>query len=108
MLRTIEFTLRNKGYEVVKAMDGGEGINILNREKIDLLITDINMPYNSGLELLQHVREKLDYRIPVIVMSVISLEETKKHAWELGAVHYITKPFDPGTLIDKIKEITKE
>jgi DNA-binding response OmpR family regulator len=105
MIKTIELTLRKHGYEVIKAMDGGEGIQILNQEKVDLLISDINMPYNSGLELIQHINNKLDYKIPVIIMSVIKLEETKKHAKELGAVNYITKPFDPETLIDMIKEI---
>jgi two-component system response regulator VicR len=106
MLKTIEFSLRKHGYEVIKAMDGGEGIQILNREKVDLLITDINMPYNSGLELIQHIKNKLDNKIPVIIMSIINLEETKKHAKELGAVNYITKPFDPETLMNMITEIT--
>jgi DNA-binding response OmpR family regulator len=106
MLRTIEYTLRKNGYDVLKAMDGGEGIQILNREKVDMLITDINMPYNSGLELVQFIRNRINYSMPVIIMSVISLEETKKLAKELGAVHYITKPFDPETLIGIIKEYT--
>ena len=106
MLKTIEISLIKRGYEVLKAVDGGEGIRILDREKVDLLLTDINMPYNSGLELIQHIKNRLDYRVPVIIMSVINLEETKKLAKELGAVSYITKPFDPGLLIHMIEEFT--
>ena len=106
MLRTIEFTLKKHGYEVIKAIDGGQGIQILDHEKIDILITDINMPYNSGLELIQHIKKNLSYRIPVIIVSVINLEETKKHAKELGAVNYITKPFDPETLVEMVKNIS--
>ena len=106
MLRTIEFTLKKYGYEVIKAVDGGQGIQILNNEKIDILITDINMPYNSGLELIQHIKKNLSYPIPVIVVSVINLEETKRHAKELGAVNYITKPIDPETLVEMVKNIS--
>ena len=105
LLRTVEHTLQKHGYEVLKAMDGEEGIRILRQEKVDLLITDINMPYNSGLELIPYIRNKLSYRIPVIIMSIINLEDTKKHAKELGAVHYITKPFKPETLINLIRDI---
>ena len=105
LLKTVEHTLNKQGYEVLKALDGGEGIRILQQEKVDLLITDINMPYNSGLELIQYIRNKLSYKVPVIIMSIINLEDTKKHARELGAVHYITKPFKPETLISMIKDI---
>ena len=106
MLKTIEFTLKKNGYEVINAMDGDQGIQILDSQKIDILITDINMPYNSGLELIQHIKKHLNYRIPVIIVSGITLEETKQHAKELGAVNYVTKPFDPEILVDMIRDIS--
>ena len=105
MLKTITFTLKKQGYEVVEAMDGSQGIKALNDEDIDVLITDINMPYNNGLELIQHIKSNLGNRIPVIIVSGINLEETKQHAKELGAVNYVTKPFDPIILVDMIESL---
>ncbi|MBN1133047.1 MAG: response regulator [Bacteroidales bacterium] len=106
MLKTIEFTLRKHGYDVFNAVDGEQGIRILDSEKIDILITDINMPYNSGLELIQHVKTNFDHDIPVIIVSGINLEEIKQQAKKLGAVNYVTKPFDPEVLVEMIKKIS--
>lgn len=58
-LRSIEYSLKNAGYEVSKATDGDQGIRILGEEVIDMVITDINMPYTKGLELVRHVKSKL-------------------------------------------------
>jgi DNA-binding response OmpR family regulator len=107
MLKTITFTLRTQGFEVIEAVDGSQGIKALNEQDIDVLITDINMPYNNGLELIQHVKSNLGNRIPVIIVSGINLEETKQHAKELGAVNYVTKPFDPIILVDMIESLKK-
>ncbi|HDR68528.1 MAG TPA: response regulator [Bacteroidaceae bacterium] len=106
MLKTIEFTLRKYGYEVFNAVDGEKGIQILDSEKIDVLITDINMPYNSGLELIQHIKTNLNYTIPVIIVSGINLEVIKQQAKALGAVNYVTKPFDPEILVEMIKNVS--
>jgi len=54
-LKAIEFSLKKAGYEVFKAGDGSQGIRILGEEKIDLVVTDINMPYTKGLELIRHM-----------------------------------------------------
>ena len=54
-LRTIEFALKKAGYSVYKAENGDQGIRILAEEEIDMVITDINMPYTKGLELVRHI-----------------------------------------------------
>ena len=102
-LRTIEFSLKKAGYTVYKAGDGFQGIRILAEEKIDLVITDINMPYTKGLELIRHIKTQLDADIPVIVISGITNVETRTHAMELGAQGYITKPFDLNVMLDLVK-----
>ena len=107
-LRTVEFALKKAGYEVIKAEDGDQGIKILDDQKVDLVITDINMPYTKGLELVRHVNTKLEKKIPVVIISSISLKETKDHAIELGAEGYLTKPFDLKALIDMIKSLSTE
>lgn len=107
-LRTVEFALKRAGFEVEKAVDGDEGIRILDEQKIDVVISDINMPYTKGLELVLHVNEKFDKRIPVIIISSITNKETKDHALELGAKGYLTKPFDLDALVELITSLTPQ
>jgi two-component system chemotaxis response regulator CheY len=102
-LKTIEYTLVKAGYEVMQASDGEQGISILDTQQIDLLITDINMPFTKGLELVRYVNTQLPSKIPVIIISGINLKETKDHAKELGAKGYLTKPFDPNQLLDLVR-----
>lgn len=104
-LKTIEFTLKNEGYEVVRAEDGDQAVKMLNEEEIDLVITDINMPFTKGLEVVRYVNKNLDASIPVIIISIINLEETRQHAMELGAKGYLTKPFDPEVLLEMVQSI---
>jgi DNA-binding response OmpR family regulator len=105
-LKTLEFTLMNDGYEVLKAEDGDQAINMLHEQEIDLVITDINMPYTKGLEVLRYVNKNLGDSIPVIIISIINLEETREHALELGAKGFLTKPFDPKVLLQLVQSIT--
>jgi len=105
-LKTIEFSLKKAGYDVFKAGDGFQGIRILSEEKIDLVITDINMPYTKGLELIRHINTKMNAKIPVIVITGITNVETRTHAMELGAEGYLTKPFDPKVMLDMVKSLS--
>jgi len=104
-LRTMEYVLKNAGFEVVKAVDGEQGIRILNEELVDLVITDINMPYTKGLELVRHVNTNIEKKIPVIIVTGITLEETREHAIELGASGFLTKPLDLDVLVDTVKSL---
>lgn len=107
-LKTIAFTLVKSGYEVFQAVDGDKGIEILENETVDVVITDINMPFTKGLELVRYVNTKLETKIPVIIISGITLDETIEHAMELGAVGYLTKPFDPDVLLDMVRSAIKK
>jgi DNA-binding response OmpR family regulator len=106
--KAIELILRKAGYNVLNAADGFQGIKILEQEKIDLVITDINMPYTKGLELIRHVNTQMEKKIPVIVVTGITNEETRDHALELGAQGYLTKPFDPKVMLDLVKSLSEQ
>ena len=69
------------------------------------MITDINMPYTKGLELVRYVNTKLKRKVPVIIVSGITLDETKEHARELGAAGYLTKPFDPKVMLEMVRSL---
>ncbi len=105
-LKTIEFALKKAGYSVFKAEDGEQGIRVLAEEEIDLVITDINMPYTKGLELVRHINTNLETKIPVIVVTGITNKETKQHALELGAEGYITKPFDLDDMVALVRSVS--
>jgi DNA-binding response OmpR family regulator len=107
-LRTLEFSLKKNGHEVFKAEDGDQGIKVLIEEEIALVITDINMPYTKGLELVRYVNAKFEKRIPVIIISSITNQETKDHALELGAKGYLTKPFDLDVLVEMVNSFIPE
>jgi DNA-binding response OmpR family regulator len=104
-LRSIEYVLKNAGFDVVKANDGEQGIRILDEEEVDLVITDINMPYTKGLELVRHVNTDMEKKIPVIIVTGITLEETREHALELGASGFLTKPLDLDVLVETVKSL---
>lgn len=103
--RVLEASLQKMDFEVVLAKDGDEGITYIKENNVDLIITDINMPYNNGLELVEYVRKHFERKIPVIIVTNINLDDTRKHAMELGADAYITKPFDPGELRKAIESL---
>ena len=76
-----------------------------NEEMPDMIVTDIMMPYLSGLDVIRTVRKKyVEKYIPIIALSVVGLEKTILEALSLGADDFITKPFSPNELIIRIKK----
>ena len=90
----------------VDAESGKDAMEILNSDRIDLIISDWNMPNMTGLELLSDVRsdEKLKH-IPFIMLTGESSQEKVIEAYKAGITSYIVKPFPPDLLIEKIKAI---
>ncbi len=89
------FALRACGHIVIAARDGMEALEKLAKHKVDLVITDLNMPNMDGYELIQALREDNEYSdIPVIILSSLSNEEDIEHGLKIGANSYIIKPFD--------------
>ena len=95
--------LKEKGYAVHCQYDGLHVLDFLNKEKIDLIILDIMLPYRSGDIILSDVRKK--FTIPVIIISAKETTQNKIDLLRLGADDYITKPFDTELLLYKIKAI---
>ncbi len=106
LISMIRFKLtRDNLGEVVKAADGREAMAFLKENDFDLIITDINMPYHSGLELTVFVREELKKKTPIIVLSADGPEDTVLQALSLGANDFMTKPFSPADLGVRIKHL---
>lgn len=107
MLMAIEAKLKNEGFDVVGAQDGREALKILETTVPDLIITDILMPYTSGLELISIVKSGENKKIPIIVLSGLGQEDTVMEAFQLGADDFITKPFNPTELSVRVKRLMK-
>ena len=103
----IEAKLKNEGFEVIGAQDGREALKILETTTPDLIITDILMPYTSGLELISIVKSDPNKKLPIIVLSGLGQEDTVMEAFQLGADDFITKPFNPTELSVRVKRLMK-
>lgn len=96
MISTIEAL---EGFDIVEAANGFEALRLLPREKVDLVITDINMPDINGLELIRYIRNNANYlTIPLFIISTESSEKDLAKGLALGANEYLIKPFDPQQL----------
>jgi DNA-binding response OmpR family regulator len=93
--------LENEGYQVFKAFDGIEAIEIIDNQEIHLIIMDIMMPRMDGIRATMKIRE--DNKIPVIMLSAKSEDYDKILGLNIGADDYITKPFNPLELIARVK-----
>ena len=97
----IEIYLTQEGYHVLKAYDGMQAIQMLEREEIQLLIIDVMMPKLDGIRATLKIREKSS--IPIIILSAKSEDEDKILGLNIGADDYVTKPFNPLELTARVK-----
>lgn len=108
MLAALEKNLRDDGYDVIATTDGQEAIEKYHSQRPDLVITDIIMPYTSGLELIALVKSDPGQQVPVIVLSALGQEATVLEAFNLGADDFITKPFNPTELTLRVKRLLRK
>jgi DNA-binding response OmpR family regulator len=102
LLEAMAFKLKQEGYKVEKAEDGWEALSVVERNKIDLIISDIMMPNVSGLSLLSVLKEFNMERIPVIVISALDKADVIMSAIGLGAHDFIIKPINFDELCTRI------
>ncbi len=95
----------NEGYNVYEASDGFEALDIIKKEKIDVIVLDIMMPKLDGFSAYKEIKNIKN--IPTIILSARTEEYDKLLGFELGVDDYLTKPFSPKELIARIKAITK-
>lgn len=105
ILKALEFRLRRDGYDVIRATDGRDGLRIIESHEFDLLITDMMLPFNNGLEVVNKAKNVKGRSFPVIVLSNVGLENVVLDAFKLGADDYITKPFSPAELSVRVKRL---
>jgi two-component system, NtrC family, response regulator PilR len=103
MRELLAIVLRREGYEVLLAENGRAAIELLEREPVDILISDIKMPDLSGVDVLRAAK-KIDPDILGIMITAFASTETAVEAMRLGACDYLSKPFDIDLLKMKVRE----
>lgn len=103
----LKFKLEKEGYQLFIAVNGKEAIEIIEAHSPDIILTDIMMPFVSGLEVISHVRNKLEIQTPIIVFSSAGQEEMVIKAFNLGATDFMSKPFSPNELSIRIKRLMR-
>ncbi|GGK50390.1 MULTISPECIES: response regulator transcription factor [Flavobacteriaceae] len=101
----LKFRLQKEGYDIFIAKDGKQAIELIEEHNPELILTDIMMPYISGLEVISHVRNKLEMKVPIIVFSAAGQEEMVLKAFSLGANDFMGKPFSPNELVIRVKRL---
>ena len=108
MLMSLKSTLEIGGFKVDTAGDGEQAMTKLKAGlKPDLIITDINMPGMTGLEVIEKVRSKLRF-VPILALSAESAPSVRQEARELGATGWLVKPIRPDELVGVIKKLVLE
>jgi len=105
MRQVVSFALSAAGYEVMEASDGIEATTKLSG-RVDMMITDLNMPGMDGIELIRHVRTRSIHRhIPILMLTTESQPAKKEAAKTAGATCWMVKPFRPEQLLAVISRV---
>jgi two-component system, OmpR family, alkaline phosphatase synthesis response regulator PhoP len=106
IVHILDFSLGMEGYEVVTALDGEQALERVASEKPDLIVLDIMMPKLDGYEVCRAVKSNPATRtIPVILLSAKGRNVDQKMGFDVGADDYITKPFSPRKLVERINQL---
>lgn len=101
----VSISLKVNGYEIIQVADGMEALEVLPSERIDLVITDLNMPNIDGFELIKTIRSNEDYKeIPIIILSSLSGSEEIEKGIQCGANAYLLKPFDSNRILYEVSK----
>jgi two-component system chemotaxis response regulator CheY len=100
-------TLTDAGFDVIQAVDGKDGVEVLGRERVDVVITDINMPNMDGYQVIRHLRADPAHKsTPILVLTTESDSDKKNLAREAGATGWMVKPFDPERLVATVCKVS--
>ena len=106
IVHILDFSLGMEGYEVITALDGEQALEKARSEKPDLIVLDIMMPKLDGYETCKQLKAEAGTKdIPVILLSAKGRNVDQKIGFEVGADDYITKPFSPRKLVERINAI---
>jgi DNA-binding response OmpR family regulator len=107
MRRLVKSVLERDGFQVLEAADGLDALDIVSQHHLDLVILDQDMPRLTGLGVLEELRAQFGTAGTPIIMLTARTDDTESQAFELGAQDYLTKPFQPRSLLARVKAVLK-
>jgi len=106
ILKLLQVNFEMEGYVVTTAADGVKGLQAAREERPDVIISDVMMPHMNGLELVAALgADAMTGAIPIILLSARAQETDVNDGLHAGADDYVTKPFDPLELIDRVQQL---
>jgi len=106
VLAMLQHTLSGAGFDVLQAEDGQVGLDVLAKESVDVVITDVNMPVMDGIEFIRQVRASGNHRsLPILILTTETTQEKRELGREAGGTGWLVKPFDPEKLISVIQKV---
>jgi len=104
ILRLLQVNFRLEGYEVLTASRGDEALRVAKEQHPEVIVLDVMMPGIDGYEVCRQLKEDPDTAAaPVIFLSARAQDADRDRGYALGVVAYVTKPFDPGQLVDVVR-----
>ena len=104
--KIVRYLFISKGYEVIEAMDGEEGVRMAEQERPDIILMDAQLPKMDGYEATRRIKENPALRdIPIVAVTSFALSGDNVKATEAGCDDYIAKPFKPRNLLEKVEKL---
>lgn len=106
MRQMVTFTLKGAGHSVLEAADGQQALRLAKSSKVDLVLTDVNMPNMDGITLIRELRTLPQYKYtPILTLTTESTADKKQAGKAAGATGWIVKPFNPEQLLAVVKKV---
>jgi two-component system, chemotaxis family, chemotaxis protein CheY len=106
MRQLLSQTLTQAGFTVIEGANGQEGLDKLTGRKVEIIITDLNMPVMDGIQFIAKARERREYKFtPILMLTTESKDEKKAAAKKAGATGWITKPFHPQQVLQVVAKV---
>ncbi|MCF5902997.1 MULTISPECIES: response regulator [Aeromonas] len=104
--QVVGMTLKGAGYEVMEASDGRDALNKLDGKKINLIISDVNMPNMDGITFVKEAKKLANYKFtPVIMLTTESQDSKKQEGQAAGAKAWVVKPFQPEQMLAAVAKL---
>jgi two-component system chemotaxis response regulator CheY len=105
--QVVGIALKQAGYTVLEACDGGDALAKLTGQKVNLIISDVNMPNMDGISFVRELKTRAAYKFtPVLMLTTESQEEKKEQGKAAGARAWMVKPFKPEALLAAVQKLT--
>jgi len=104
--QVVSIALKGAGYEVIEACDGRDALGKLNGVKVNLIISDVNMPNMDGITMVKEVKKMPAYKFtPIIMLTTENQDGMKQAGKEAGAKAWVVKPFKPQQMLDAVSKL---